>query len=392
MVQSLRGLFGGSGSPASTGATPSASPAAAPSAVSVAPSGGIDHPIRGPRARVWSAGRDVIDCLPEPARLQKQRDRKADVAATVQRLAEEQYLASQAKLAAEAALRSLQNWRSASASRGVSGIDAAFPGRLSAGPVEHHLPPVRPSAARLAEAEKEVSDAKRRCDEIAERIAAKQAELHPLDALVANLERFISSIAGSEILEPHRENRKTQKAATPDDLKAVRQRIVDYKAEINTVRSAPPPKADIKARARAQIERMATAGALDYRAAIQFSSRDIGFPQTLISFSTLSPAGAGAASIYVPMPNELICWLFLDQILARIEADIDKLASDEGALSDVEKQKRETEIRSLLLQAERDEENIIDQLEQASTATIQRRPDADPRAVLGLSSDLPMPA
>lgn len=360
---------------------------------------GWDRPIRGPRARTWTDGGDPKDRLPETAaaKLKMLRDREADVRAALQSLAEQQRHAGHAKLDATARLSRLEGWADAPGSSGrtVSSWEGTFVGggRMPepAGGIVHHHPQSRPTAARLAEAQREVDDAARKCAEIAARIDAKTAELNPL---VGRLEEYIRSVPGNEILEAHRDNRansKAEKSTSFDDLKAIRERIAIYNAEIHTVRSAPPPKADIKRRSRAQIAALAERGALDYRAAIQFGGRDIKFPETLISFSTFSTAGVAASSIYTPAPYEFMCWLFRDDIIRRIEADIDELATDEGALSDAEKQKCETEIRTALLQAERDEENIVDQIEQTG-AEIRRRPDADPRALLGLSSDLPAPS
>jgi len=71
-----------------------------------------------------------------------------------------------------------------------------------------------------------------------------------------------------------------------------------------------------------------------------------------------------------------------------MEADISELADDEGALSDEEKREREGTILVEILETERAEEALIEQLEM-SNVTVARRDNADIRAVLGLSSDLP---
>jgi hypothetical protein len=67
------------------------------------------------------------------------------------------------------------------------------------------------------------------------------------------------------------------------------------------------------------------------------------------------------------------------------EQEIDLLADDSAALSPEERRKKMSEIESSLLELERAEESVV------LAEGCPRRPDADPRAILGLSDSAPAP-
>jgi hypothetical protein len=69
------------------------------------------------------------------------------------------------------------------------------------------------------------------------------------------------------------------------------------------------------------------------------------------------------------------------------EQEVDDLADDSQALDDAERGFREADLTARMLQTERVEEAFIEQAE-AAGQTIARRPDADPRAVLGLADSV----
>jgi hypothetical protein len=83
----------------------------------------------------------------------------------------------------------------------------------------------------------------------------------------------------------------------------------------------------------------------------------------------------------------ILCWAFGDSLIAMLEAEVDAMADDAAALDNDERAERESALLAKILEMERVEEAIIE----AGGDQAKRRPDADPRAVLGLSSDLPPP-
>jgi hypothetical protein len=84
----------------------------------------------------------------------------------------------------------------------------------------------------------------------------------------------------------------------------------------------------------------------------------------------------------------LFCWLHRDALVAALEREIDELADDSAALTDEERATRESELLADLLRAERLEELLVVAAENEGRE-VMRRPNADPRAVLNLSSALP---
>jgi hypothetical protein len=78
-------------------------------------------------------------------------------------------------------------------------------------------------------------------------------------------------------------------------------------------------------------------------------------------------------------------WLNPDAMLAAISREIYLLADNANALSVEERRAKEAEIRSEMLSIERFEEDLC------IAEDAPRRPEADPRAVLGLSDNAPAP-
>src|SRR5258708_8415212 len=108
---------------------------------------------------------------------------------------------------------------------------------------------------------------------------------------------------------------------------------------------------------------------------------------------TSMPLGAGDSQLIittVPDTLAVLAWLHRDALIARLEGEIDRCSQDDKALSAEQRAKKSAEILSDILAAEREEETLIERME-AGGALFLRRTDADPRAVLGLSSDMPAP-
>jgi len=96
-----------------------------------------------------------------------------------------------------------------------------------------------------------------------------------------------------------------------------------------------------------------------------------------------------------PRPAEfdaLACFAWLNQksLASALDLEIEKIADDKEAMSEEQRQKVQAKLRENLLSAEYDEEALVAvAIERGLRVT--RRPDADPRAVLGLSQDMPPP-
>ena len=92
-------------------------------------------------------------------------------------------------------------------------------------------------------------------------------------------------------------------------------------------------------------------------------------------------------TVQVPATLGILAWLAEDEMIAAREAEIDAQADDAAAVASDERATRTTDLLAAILEVEREEEALIEE----AGGDILRRPDADPRAVLGLSGDLPAP-
>ncbi len=187
--------------------------------------------------------------------------------------------------------------------------------------------------------------------------------------------------------------KKSTKAA--DDIPAAivarcRTRFEELTAQIRATRSAPIPSAKAKEIARYQIEAFAERGRPEVDRLIAH-----GEP---VAWPTTNPGpllvDGGNGGVVFPAPGAdataLLAWLHRDELIAKIETEIDANADDGRALSDDKRAERLHELAAAMLEVERAEEAAIE-LANASGSAILRRREADPRAVLGLADDCPAP-
>ena len=131
------------------------------------------------------------------------------------------------------------------------------------------------------------------------------------------------------------------------------------------------------------IEQMAEAGAPLLDSMIEHGSR-LSFPTMSIQ-STLhgldQPALAFAETIDTA---GLVCWLFKDQMLAKINKGIDEVADDKAALDERQRAEAEAQINTDTLLTERSECALIWFAERESGEVIDFRADTSVLAVLGL--------
>jgi hypothetical protein len=80
----------------------------------------------------------------------------------------------------------------------------------------------------------------------------------------------------------------------------------------------------------------------------------------------------------------LLCWLFKDELLAKINAAIDEIADDKVALSQAQREQMEAQISSDALAIERSECALIWHAE-ARGEVIDFRADTSPQSLLGLT-------
>jgi hypothetical protein len=250
----------------------------------------------------------------------------------------------------------------------------------------HDVPQVADNR-QIVEAERELAEATAELDALNARIEAQQAKI---GGLVPALTRWITSIPAGVAIELHRDNRGARKAAkggaTVADIETQRRLILEKRAEAEQTRAAPYPAAEVKAMLRRQVAGIAARGEPNVLGCIERLS-PVRFPEIHKTNPVVTAAGAGIVS---DSSMDIVGLFFLihgDDLLAWLDAKVDALAEDRIALSSEDRQSQERKLLAEILDIEREEERLIEELE--TSASIQRRDNADPRAVLGLSGDLP---
>jgi hypothetical protein len=162
------------------------------------------------------------------------------------------------------------------------------------------------------------------------------------------------------------------------------------RADLQAVRAAPVPSADVKKRFRVQLNELAEQGRVDCFRAVEYGDAVEWLRQRerLELAAIISPSGdavRGFAAGEVVNNLAFMAWVFGPAIQKAVEAEIDNCADDKAALTDQQRSRRVSELSAELLTLERAEVDFTDMVGG------EHRPDVDPRALLRLSGDLPAP-
>ena len=237
------------------------------------------------------------------------------------------------------------------------------------------------------------------CDQNAEHLATLEIDLRQLDAkmraaggaydersarwtavnrVVQRIEAYVGDLPTGVTIEPYAGPAPQIRSTPADAIAMTRARIEDLRAQMVAVQTAPLPAADQVKRAVAQIDEMAARGEplLQPDGGIEWPTE---YVQMMV---TGAPAAVSREMIDAPA---LLAWLHREALSKRITALITEQA-DEAAVAPADKAPRLAELRANLLTVERLECAAVEM-----AATDDYRADTDPRALLGLSSDLPAP-
>jgi len=260
-----------------------------------------------------------------------------------------------------------------------------------AGGIEHRMPEQHAGARQLEEAEREVAEARAEVDTLTARIATHEARASRLAAAIGD---WIASIPAGVAIEMHRDREARKPAAkqrpTPADVEAVRRQLAENLAGGEQVAASPYPSAECKALVREQVKTLGVRAEPDLLGVIAHLS-PVRFKELHRTLPVITGAGAGVVSDTSLDIAGLYCLVHGKDLIAWLEARIDALAEDHIAISSEDRKSREIAILEDALLLERQEEALIDAIE-AGGGSFLRRDNADPRAVLGLSSDLPGPS
>ena len=207
------------------------------------------------------------------------------------------------------------------------------------------------------------------------------------------LSKYVARIADSARLHHIAIEPKMQDGETlADAVERLRRYIRGRRVDLGAVKFAPYPSSESKQRMRAEIEALAERGRPNVFHLIE--SRDgINWPsQTSQTMTTPIGPNDQAQLMISTTPDALgvMAWIHRDALIARLDKEIESCSTDAEALTDEQRTVKSAAIWADILAYEREEEVLIERME-ASGALFLRRQDADPRAVLGLSSDMPEP-
>lgn len=257
-------------------------------------------------------------------------------------------------------------------------------------------PSVVDAQAKLDKATAEYERISEKCDELASRA-------QPIGSLHSACERYLKQTHGQTLVAFNGMAPKTRRNETPAKaIERIRTERVKLEADLHATQSAPITSAEAKDAIRQEITDLAQRGVPDCLSLLARGASGVGWPKTWDSIDV-----EGATPVYIPTETPegkttfktsfpkglaqyqhidtlaLTTWLFRDQLLERLEGEIDSIADDANALDKAERNKRERSSLAAILDSERAEEWFCEQVE-AEGGTIERRPDCDPRAFLGV--------
>ena len=167
-----------------------------------------------------------------------------------------------------------------------------------------------------------------------------------------------------------------------DAIEPRRRRCRELRADRARISAAPYPSSYCKQRAREQIEILAARGAVIVSNLVEHDG-PIEFPTQVLRVPVSGAAPGAVGSVEVIDTLGLFAAVFRDALIERLDAEIDAEADDKSALSHADRQKREAEVLSDLLDIERQEASLVWSA-QAQGLPCEHRAECSPEAILSL--------
>jgi hypothetical protein len=172
---------------------------------------------------------------------------------------------------------------------------------------------------------------------------------------------------------------KVSAADIPMAVAACRKKLGEIEKNIDVVERAPVPAGELKRRARAALKVVAERGR-PHLSGIEREADPFGVSDMLgLTSMVAAPSGVGMGTL-TQGSAEFLAWVLQDLLAEKLSKIIDEVPQ-EGALDDAARDKKMMKLVEQKLEIEREEEALISLAEKTGTP-IQRRPDADIRAVL----------
>ncbi len=217
----------------------------------------------------------------------------------------------------------------------------------------------------------------------------RKAASAAIEELAKRLDAYVDALPPGVTLAPATVPKLLKGEAAVTALTRIRDRVQALQDDIQAAIDAPVTSADVKKKMRAQVAALAERGRPDVGPAIDFGEQ-IRFAMTPASVFVAGPGGQARGNAEVFDAAGAFAWLFEDALVKKLDAEIDAAADDTNALTDQDRKARIAAAKKELLEVERQEEALIEAAK-ATGLTIQRRANADPRAILQLADSAPAP-
>ncbi len=233
----------------------------------------------------------------------------------------------------------------------------------------------------VARLEGQIAEAKSELQRIGANRDARWQRSQPIGTLVNRIQAYVTATDPRSIsLFTDALPKRAKGMTVTDAIAAARQEIDTLTAKLADIDAAPFPVAEIKARAVALVKGLAETGAPEIDALLA-GADEIRWPSEF--------ALVGDRAVQIINTPALIAFLFGDTLTKKIVGMIEEEgAEQEGAIASKDRPALHSHIHDALLLANRVEETAIMEAE-ASGVEIDRRGDADVRAVLGIVGPRP---
>lgn len=254
-----------------------------------------------------------------------------------------------------------------------------------------------PSHPSVLEAKALVTRHEKRLAEVQNTQQERRERRRLLGSLVKGFERYLAQHIGK--VRPFEAKAKPKVMAgesVADAIGRVRAERSALLTQLEALRAAPVTKDEAVARMRRQVAALAERGAPDLSQLYRADGRAYWPERTvraeLIAFTQLpdgtQPTVHGGAHFAEVDIVALFGWACRETLEAKLLAEIERQYATDGAdagLTGEERNAREIELLDAILALERDEEALI----MEGGDPLNRRPDVDPRALLGLTGPAP---
>lgn len=213
----------------------------------------------------------------------------------------------------------------------------------------------------------------------------RRSKFSPIGEVMIRLERYIRANVGASFEDVPPVIVKLKKSEVSTALAEVRSKVAARQADLDRVRAAPWPSALVKAKVRAEIVDFSQRGKPDFFDAIERGG-PVRWPERLHQPHTVGCDVRRMNELETVGQDVLglLGWLFKNEMIAAVDAEIDRRCDDKNALAPDVRRTREVELQAAVLEAERVEESTIETLSSDHGIEADRRPDCDPRSVLGI--------